>query len=447
MSKKTLGTLAIILTVALFAGSAYWLYSPRSVYEVSINGQSVGYVGSLKEYKEILSEIHSSAEEQWGCELVMSDEVHATQVKMWSPNPSPDLVKATIQEVATYKTSGWAIMINGETAAFVESEALAWELIDEVTKHFVKESSNRTLVSVSIQEEITVSRQPIEPELLLDRGTVLALLLSGQEEISTYVVQRGETLSGIARSYNTSVSHLRTANPNLKNDTIQIGQVLNLQTSSALLHVKTVEELKVTETIARSVQYQANPDMTVRNDKVLQAGSDGSKQVTYKLSSINGTEIEQIKLSTSVIRQSQTKVVLTGIGQWPALPTGMFRFPLNTGRVSSPFGVLRRGGAHRGVDIATSRGTPIYAAADGTVRTRAFSSSYGYYVVIDHANGYSTLYAHASSIDKSVKVGQKVVRGQVIAYVGSTGVSTGPHLHWEVTKNGQLLNPLNFFKN
>ena len=137
---------------------------------------------------------------------------------------------------------------------------------------------------------------------------------------------------------------------------------------------------------------------------------------------------------------------MTGIGYWPARPTGMFRFPLNQGRISSPFG-NRKSGFHRGVDIATARGTPIYAAASGTVRTRGYSSSYGYYIVLEHSDGYSTLYAHVSSIADSVRVGKQVVRGQVIAWVGSTGFSTGPHLHWEVSRHGQLVNPMNFFGN
>jgi len=136
---------------------------------------------------------------------------------------------------------------------------------------------------------------------------------------------------------------------------------------------------------------------------------------------------------------------MTGIGYWPARPTGMFRFPLNSGKITSKFGVVRPTGPHRGVDIAAPKGTPIYAAADGIVRTRAYSKSYGYYVELEHSDGYSTLYAHVSRIDSSVQVGKKVVRGQVIAWVGSTGFSTGPHLHWEVRRYDNLLNPMNFF--
>ncbi|MBR5314407.1 MAG: peptidoglycan DD-metalloendopeptidase family protein [Clostridia bacterium] len=95
---------------------------------------------------------------------------------------------------------------------------------------------------------------------------------------------------------------------------------------------------------------------------------------------------------------------------------------------------------HRGIDIGIPTGTPIYACADGTVEKSQWSNSYGYYVLISHGSGYTTLYAHNSSLN--VKVGQKVKRGELIAKSGSTGNSSGPHLHLEIAINGKLQDPL-----
>ena len=446
MSKKLISVLAIALIPALFAGAAYMLYSPRWVYEVCINGEPVGCVKSLEEYNHILADIYARAGGQWHCELAMNEKVSVKKIRQWAPTLSPAQVQAKIEAAATYITSGWALEINGKTAAFVSSEQTALDLMEAVKNYYLPHDPKRILLSVNILDDIIICQKPVEPELLLDRDTAFALLLSGQEETSRYVVKRGDTLSGIARSYQTSVSTLRSANPEVAGDTIQVGQVLNLETSSALLHVQTVEELTTTETISRPVKYQANSDMSVRGDKILKAGSDGSKKVTYRLEVINGSEVKREQVACTVTRQPETKVVLTGIGYWPALPTGIFRFPLNQGRISSSFG-WRRNGFHRGVDIATSRGTPIYAAADGIVTRRTSSASYGNYVAISHTGGYSTLYAHVKSISPSVRVGEKVARGQVIAWVGSTGISTGSHLHWEVIRNGKPLDPINFFSN
>ena len=94
---------------------------------------------------------------------------------------------------------------------------------------------------------------------------------------------------------------------------------------------------------------------------------------------------------------------------------------------------------HTGVDIGAGHGTPIHAAGGGEVIQAGYMNGYGYTVIVDHGGGVSTLYGHCSSMD--VSVGQSVVRGQVIARVGSTGLATGPHLHFEVRHNGTPVNP------
>ena len=115
--------------------------------------------------------------------------------------------------------------------------------------------------------------------------------------------------------------------------------------------------------------------------------------------------------------------------------------------VTSPFGwryhpIYHENRYHSGVDIGASYGATIVAADGGTVITAGSVSGYGNCVVINHGNGLTTLYGHMSSI--AVSVGQRVSKGQTIGYVGSTGNSNGPHLHWEVAVNGQRVNPLNY---
>jgi len=101
---------------------------------------------------------------------------------------------------------------------------------------------------------------------------------------------------------------------------------------------------------------------------------------------------------------------------------------------------------HAGLDFAAPQGTPIYATAKGVVRVASdLSNGYGNHVVLDHGYDYSTLYGHMVRVN--VKVGQKVLRGEVIGYVGTTGKSTGPHVHYEVIKGGQHLDPIYFFYN
>ena len=121
--------------------------------------------------------------------------------------------------------------------------------------------------------------------------------------------------------------------------------------------------------------------------------------------------------------------------------------PVPNARVSSRFNpkrfhpILKRYRAHLGVDYAAPRGTKIYAAGDGVVNFVGNKGGYGKTITIQHSNGYMTLYAHVNGYAKGIKKGKKVKKGQLIAYVGSTGLSTGPHLHFGLYKNGNAINP------
>jgi murein DD-endopeptidase MepM/ murein hydrolase activator NlpD len=123
----------------------------------------------------------------------------------------------------------------------------------------------------------------------------------------------------------------------------------------------------------------------------------------------------------------------------------LLRTPIDGARLTSGFGprnhpVLGYSKMHRGVDFGAAAGTPIQAAGDGTVEKAGWSGGYGNYIRLRHNNQYSTAYGHMSRM--AVKAGQRVRQGQIIGYVGSTGMSTGPHLHYETIYNGQQINPL-----
>lgn len=126
----------------------------------------------------------------------------------------------------------------------------------------------------------------------------------------------------------------------------------------------------------------------------------------------------------------------------------LLKTPINAARISSGFGmrkhpVLGYNKMHKGVDFAAPIGTPIYAAGDGVIEESGRKGTYGNYVRVKHPNSYSTAYAHCSKIAKGVRPGTRVKQGQIVAYVGATGRSTAPHLHFEVLKDGKHINPLN----
>ena len=124
------------------------------------------------------------------------------------------------------------------------------------------------------------------------------------------------------------------------------------------------------------------------------------------------------------------------------------RYPVQFTRISSVFSdarlhpIYKRKRPHRGVDFAAPTGTPVRAVADGKITYAGWKGNYGRFLKIDHAGPYSSAYAHLRRIKKGVRAGTFVERGQVIGYVGSSGAATGPHLHFEIHKNGRYIDPL-----
>lgn len=198
------------------------------------------------------------------------------------------------------------------------------------------------------------------------------------------------------------------------------------EVEKANLEVKNAE-LETQRAAADELLKEIEKDIAAAKE-LYQKELDASKEIQ---SDIN-KKIEELK-------KQQSQVVGTGKLIWPAP---------SFNKVSSPYGqrfhpIYHEYRMHSGIDIAAGYGAKIIASDDGTVIISQYSSSYGNYIVISHGNGYTTLYAHLSSRLK--KVGDKVKQGELIGKCGSTGASTGPHLHYEVSLNGSRVNPLNYF--
>ena len=122
--------------------------------------------------------------------------------------------------------------------------------------------------------------------------------------------------------------------------------------------------------------------------------------------------------------------------------------PLSFRRISSTFSngrfhpILKRYRPHHGLDYAAPTGTPVSAIGSGTVVFSGIKGSYGKFVIIKHPNGYKSYYGHLSKIEKNIRIGVRAEQGQIIGYVGATGLATGPHLHYELRINDKPVNPL-----
>ncbi|MGB3367786.1 MAG: peptidoglycan DD-metalloendopeptidase family protein, partial [Acidaminobacteraceae bacterium] len=161
-----------------------------------------------------------------------------------------------------------------------------------------------------------------------------------------------------------------------------------------------------------------------------------------KIIKSNGLEKSRVVLSEEIIMEPVTKLVVQGTkNPPPKIGTGTFARPTSRGVVTSGFG-LRWGRRHNGIDLGMAIGTTVKAADGGVVIFAGTKSGYGKVVMIDHGGNLVSLYAHNSAL--TVKKGDRVFKGQQIARSGNTGISTGPHLHFEIRLNGVPVNPTKY---
>jgi LysM repeat protein len=230
------------------------------------------------------------------------------------------------------------------------------------------------------------------------------------DEISIYVVRNGDTISQVANMFGVSVDTILSANDMKKGDKLKEGDVLLILPFSGVEH--TVAKGETLQGIASKYKVNLN-DILSANDL-----DTGAKLIIGEKLMIPGADL----LNTTKPKTSGGSIA----SKIPSV-AGYFVNPV-------PGAVKSRGvkPGHKGVDFAAKTGTPIYAAASGTVliARNGYNGGFGNYVVIQHYNGVKTLYAHMSKLGTAP--GAKVSQGQVIGYVGNTGRSTGPHTHFEV---------------
>lgn len=198
---------------------------------------------------------------------------------------------------------------------------------------------------------------------------------------------------------------------------------------------------------ARPTTHRHNPTPTI----TINTGNPHSatqqwqkKQQTLKLKAVAGLLLTSIVIFSFLPARFQQKAFkMVGLGSIQSQTLFSVPLPVDYDYVSSPFG-RRWGRQHQGIDLAAQTGAPIYAASSGTVLHSGWERGYGKSVVIDHGEGMHTRYGHCSQV--LIKPGVSVVKGQLIAQVGSTGHSTGPHLHFEVIVKGVRKNPAWYYQ-
>lgn len=215
------------------------------------------------------------------------------------------------------------------------------------------------------------------------------------------------------------------------------------------LPIQSVRYETTEETLPYSTVTEEDPKKYVGYEYTKVKGQDGRHLVTEEIVTVGGVEQYRMVVSSSIIEPPVNRVVVVGTKKYtgstkPGDSAGKFVWPLPYTKVITTRFEERWGDFHGAIDISNGsvNGKPIIASDGGTVVEAKWHNSYGNYVLIDHGNGFKTRYAHCSKL--LVKEGQQVAQGQQIANVGNTGYSFGAHLHFEIIRNGQLVDPLDY---
>lgn len=301
------------------------------------------------------------------------------------------------------------------------------------------------LLSMSYAQEVEIIEAYLPENQLTDLETAINEVTKEQEMPSEYQVVAGDTLSEISLKVNIPVDKLIEMNGELLKDantTIHIGDKLLITIPEPELSIEHVERQYIEEVYEEDIIYIDVDDWYTTKTEIIQQPSSGFRKIVADVSYLDDKEISREIVKEEVVKEAVAKIVKRGTKIPPS-----FIKPISGGRASSGFGprsAPTKGAStyHKGQDWAVPTGTSVYASCGGTVVKAGWGSGYGYVVYIDHEDGRQTRYAHLSKV--LVKVGQKVKQGEKIALSGNTGITSGPHLHFELLINGRQVNPLKY---
>lgn len=319
--------------------------------------------------------------------------------------------------------------------------------LDDILNQLKLGYQTEDTVDAYFVEDVEIRQEYVDSSYVMNLGYIAEILNETKEGEVTCTVKKGDSYYSIADEYGLSVDALMKLNPGYDPKILRVGDVLTISNAVPYLTVVNVERQRYVQDVPYPVEYTDDASMYQGEYKVTSPGVYGKADITANVTYINGTETERQIVASATLSQPVTEYQIRGTKERPSwFPTGSFGWPCS-GVITSYFGARNTGirGAstyHEAIDIANSYGTPIYASDGGTVIYAGWMGGYGYLVKIDHGNGYVTYYGHNSSL--LVSVGEHVHKGQQVARMGSTGVSSGNHCDFRIQLNGTFLNPLNY---
>lgn len=417
---------------------------------VEYNGKALGIITSESDYKEAERDVqqrisYSDTDESLDLSAKLSLKIISDNDSFISAGQLADkMLEASDEEL----TEAYGIYIDGEFIGAVKDKTKVQEALDA---HLLDYKPEGLVKEVSYASKIEYTQGIYLMNSVKDQQETIDLLTSSKEHKQVYVVKNGDTVIDIIQRYGMKLDDFNECNPAAA-EGIHTGQILNVIETESYLPIQYVREIEnLTFLDYETVEVETSA-LNVGIRSVLVKGERGEKKSSIEVTYIDGIESSRKVLKNEIIKNPVVEMI--GIGTYSAMPddpqsvyfgypltgSGQMGWPVNGGWISDSFISDRN---HKGLDIAAAESTEIYAAEEGQVVSAGWNSGgYGNVVMIEHPDGYATVYAHMIYV--YAVEGEYVTKGQLIGFVGSTGNSTGPHCHFEVRYQGICLDPAAF---
>lgn len=429
-------TLAAVALICAVSNLLNWSFG----YEVIVDGENIGLVTDKSIVYTAIGDVKASLAVYFGEDYVYEKEPVFVRriVSEKDLATGKELEKQLLSNIDTM-VEACTVAVDGEILFGVSDESAAEWVLSKYKQKYTTETITDDMV-VDFCEEVETDTAFVHIALLKTPEAALEILSGNTSELATHIVKNDDTLWDIANQYDTTVEHLLAINESI-NDNIKEGMEIKVEKAVPKLSVRSVQTVSLTEPVPYAVEQIKDDNLYEGRTVVSREGKNGSAKVLAKVTKVNGVQVEKDVLESETISQPVSKIEKIGTKKRPPTTgSGTFINP-SYGTLSSRYG-RRWGRNHNGIDVAGTYNSNIKAADGGIVTYSGWMSGYGNYIVINHENGYQTAYGHCAS--RLVDVGDRVAKGDIIAKMGSTGRSTGTHLHFEVRKNGQYVDPLKY---
>lgn len=420
------------------------------VYVVRLNDREVGVVSDAKDVEKFVAHLTDRCGVLYGMDMEPGAKIDLVKEFRPDSKPSSEAVLDTIRQQMTFRTDAYMITVDGSPFVPVGSEEDLDTVIVSLKESYIQSGNGVKVLDAYVVEELSVEACSVEPDTIRTADEVVSLLVRDnspppQTAFLHDISGRGSLESRQAYSFERSIPFAYISSEIDIEDEKLIIDGTNVR-------VTTIEEATVTEAIPFEIEYVYDEELWVVQKEITTPGKDGSKEIVYHITRENGVELHRTKINETILEEPVTQIESQGTAKVPSVGSGLFIWPVEGGGEVTP----GRGFSswHTGIDIHGDTGTNILAADSGVVWFSGRGGSQGNYLILYHGS-FWTLYLHNN--ENLVKEGDAVEQGDVIATLGSTGRSTGPHLHFEVRHDDgsgewhayyqhKPLDPLKFYK-